>query len=173
MSDALRENTRIDKGSKRTRRSLPWRRAPDGTLESIPAGLDPQEVLKRYLNAPTSSWVARELGVKRSSLTKWLRDTVPNEWKAVQVIRAQIMKEDGQDGLMASRNVMDLARAREVLRAAQWDLERLDSANYAQKQEHMVTVQPVLNITLAALPQPNPIIDLPSDAVRHIDDKPK
>lgn len=174
MADNL-AHKRIDEGvarGKRHRRSAPLRRSAGGQLEAIPAHLDPQEVLKRYLDAPTSSWVARELGIRRSTLSKWLRDTVPAEWKAVQVIRADMRKEDGDDGIYGARDALELARAREVLKSAQWDLERLDSANYGQKQELTITAQPILNITITAPQQPNPVIDLQPDAVQQLD-KPK
>ena len=58
-----------------------------------------------------------------------------------------------------------LARARELRRASEWDLERLDSANYGPKQE--VTISPKLKETLglddqslAALNRPLAVVEL-------------
>lgn len=130
------------------------RRDPEtGMVQAIPANLDPHTVLQLYLQAPTTSAVARHLGVRRSSLLRWLKDTCPDEWKAVQTVLAHIKKEDGDAGLYDARNSLELSRAREVLRSGQFDLERLDPANWAQKQEIIGNVQPVINIAVMSYPQ--------------------
>lgn len=152
---------RIDYGIPRGpkgRAKLPHRRNPEGIAEAIPAGLNVDAVLQRYLSAPTSSTIARELGVRRSTLTKWLRDTAPEKWKAVQVIRADLRKEDGDEGIYGARDALELARARELLKSAQWDLERLDSANYSEKVEHASQIQPVLVIQVV-VPGEERVID--------------
>lgn len=153
------EHVRIDEGIKRRqRKSTPIRRSAEtGMLEAIPADLDVHAVLQRYLNAPTASMVARELGVRRSSLTHWLRKTVPAEWRAVQLVRAEMRKEDGDDGIYGSRTAFELARARELLRSGQFDLERLDPANWGQKQEITTNLQPVINIAVVVQRTDSPL----------------
>ena len=136
------DHVRIDEGVKRGprhRKPSPLRRDPEtGAVQAIPQDLDPQYVLDLYLQAPTTSTVARTLGLRRSSLTLWLRERCPEDWKNVQIARALIRKEDADEDLSDPERTPDalsLARAREMLKSGQWDLERLDSSNYGPKQE--------------------------------------
>ena len=132
-------HVRIDEGVKRgprKRSKAPLRRDPEtGLAQSIPPDLDPKTVLDLYLQYPTTSGIAAKLGLRRSSLTLWLREKCPEDWKNVQLAKAHMRKEDGDEGIEVASDPMQLARAREMLRSGQWDLERLDSANYGQKQE--------------------------------------
>ena len=129
------EHQRIDEGVKRSARaSSPLRRSDDtGLPEAIPAGLDPKLVLDAYLTTPTTSQIAARFGVRRSSLTAWLREVAPVDWKNVQIVRAHAKKEDGDEGVQESLDAFELARAREMLRSGQWDLERLDADYAVQK----------------------------------------
>ena len=150
------KHVRIDEGTRRKprrRQSALHRRNEAGLTESIPPDLDPDYVLQLYLTSPTTARIADKLGIRRSSLTAWLRATQPEKWKAVQTIRAHTRKEDGDDGLYESRNALELARAREVLRSAQWDLERLDD-NYRPKQDvtHHAS-GPLIQINVAPIGQ--------------------
>ena len=140
MADTLRENIRIDKGIKRPK--YPHKPvSPKGDLGSwkIPPELDPDEVLAEYLAAATTSAIAGRYGLSRKALTGWLRQIRPEGWKHVQVLRALNQKEDGNEQLEVAPDALSLARARELVKSAQWDLERLDSSTFGQKQE--VTVQ--------------------------------
>lgn len=142
---------RIDKGIKRSRRSVPRRRSPEtGQVQAIPPDLNPKTVLEAYLTEQTTSKIAESFGVTRKSLVAWLRDVCPNEWKQVQIIRALARKEDADEGLETASDPLSLARAREMLRSGQWDLERLDSANYGQKQEVTHKVEPVFSVIVTA-----------------------
>lgn len=153
------EHVRIDEGTPRKprrRQSALLRRNEEGLTESIPPDLDADYVLKLYLTSPTTAKIADKLGIRRSSLTAWLRTTQPEKWRAVQTIRAHTRKEDGDEGLYQSRNALELARAREVLRSAQWDLERLDD-DYRPKQEvtHHAS-GPLIQINVAPITQVAP-----------------
>ena len=147
-------HVRIDEGIKRgpkaKRKPLPVRRNEAGTAEAIPPDLDPKFVLDLYLQHPTTSGIAQQLGVRRSSLTLWLRKRCPEDWKNVQIAKALMRKEDADYGLETAGDALTLARAREMLRSGQWDLERLDSHTWGPKQELTVTVQPILTINLSA-----------------------
>ena len=141
MTDALRENTRIDKGVKRPRYPQPRpAKLAEGQSPEIPVTLDADEVLKEYLTEGKTSGIAARYGIRRSALTRWLRHTRPEQWKEIQVIRALCTKEDGEQGLYDAETALNLARARELIRSAQWDLERLDSSNYGQKIEQTVEI---------------------------------
>lgn len=167
-------HVRIDEGVKRGPKKKyvkPPRRNPEtGLAESIPPDLDPKMVLDLYLQYPTTSGIAQKLGLRRSSLTLWLRKTCPEDWKNVQIAKALMRKEDADEGLETADNALNLARAREMLKSGQWDLERLDSKNYGQKQEVTHTVVPVLNIAVVGAPQHTQIEkDITPQAIESID----
>jgi hypothetical protein len=137
-------HVRIDKGVKRgpkiQRRPGPGklRRNDEGKVQAIPDGLNPKEVLDLYLTEETTSQIAARYGVRRKSLVAWLRQVAPEEWRAVQLIRAHDRKEIGNEQLEDAPDALSLARARELVKSAQWDLQALDP-DYRPKQE--VTVQ--------------------------------
>ena len=133
------DHVRIDEGVKRGPRrqpNPPRRTDPEtGRVEGIPADLDPDAVLALYLTEKTTSKIAEKFGVRRKTLVGWIRQQRPEQWKQAQIVRALVRKEDSEDGLDGAGDALSLARAREVLRGAQWDLERLDSPTFGPKQE--------------------------------------
>ena len=140
MADSLLENVRIDKGVKRPRnKHKPVTPKADLGTWKMPEGLDPDEICAEYLASATTSSIAARYGVSRKAMVGWLREVRPELWKRVQVLRALIRKEDGDEQIEVANDALSLARAREMLRSAQFDLERLDSSHWGQKQE--VTVQ--------------------------------
>jgi hypothetical protein len=127
---------RIDEGIKRPRYAhKPPAKRKDTATGTIPPDLDPDAVLDRYLTEATTSQIAASYGVSRKTLVRWLVNERPEAWKKVQVIRALCRKEDADEGIETACDALSLARAREQLRSGQWDLERLDSGNYGQKQQ--------------------------------------
>lgn len=126
---------RIDKGIKRTYQHKPVSPKADLGTWVIPEDLDPYEVLDRYLAESTTSNIAAQYGLSRKALVKWLRTTLPEAWHQVQIVRALCRKDDGDEGIEGAADALSLARAREMLKSGQWDLERLDSKNYGIKQE--------------------------------------
>ena len=133
---------RIDEGiaRPRKRRKAPQRHDPQTDLaQAIPIGLDPKLVLDAYLATPHTSQIAAQFGVRRSSLTAWLRQVAPDDWRNVQLIRAHIKKENGDEGIEDAADAFELARAREMLRSGQWDLQVLDP-DYAPKRDVTMNV---------------------------------
>ena len=129
----------IKRGPKKQRIALKRPTKPVALSPIIPTTLDPREVLERYLAEPKTSQIAESYGVTRANLVRWLRQVCPDEWKQVQIVRALVYKEDGNEGLDAAENALLLARAREMVKSAQWELERLDHQNYGVKQEVSIT----------------------------------
>lgn len=176
----IRIDEGVKRGPKKQYRHTPRKRVNEaGLLESIPPDLNPDHVLELYLSRARTSQIAQELGVRRSTLTAWMRDQRPEGWKKVQVIRALLKKESGDEGIEDANDALSLARAREQLRSGQWDLERLDSSNYGQKQEvavthdHKVTIEHTLTGSARELfqsirgisPSNQPVIDIkPEDS---------
>ncbi len=139
------DHIRIDEGVKRPKQQSITRRSPLADLGTwqIPPDLNPHEVLQRYLTAGTTSQIAAQYGLSRKALTKWLREVVPKEWSAVQLVRAHDLKEMATEDMAESKDALSLARNRELLRAAQYDLTALDK-DYRPKTE--VTVKEEIKI---------------------------
>ena len=158
----MAEHVRIDEGQKRGPRirqgklTRPSDKADLGSWQ-IPPTLDPHEVNNRYLTEPTTAHIARQYGLSRKALVKWIRQQLPTEWKEAQILRALCRKEDSEDGLDRAVNSLSLQRAREQLRGSQFDLERLDSGTWGQKQEITHTIIPVLVINTSAIKDITPI----------------
>ena len=102
-----------------------------GALNPLKAA-DPKEVLDRVLNEESTREIAASFGVTRSALNQWLLATAETDWKAAQYIRAAKRKDEAEDEIDAATDALSLARAREKLRAAQWDLERVCRRIYGQ-----------------------------------------
>jgi len=139
------EHTRIDEGVKRGPKrkyakrltARPLSRDPiSGRISpSIPDDLDPADVLARYLGDERTADIAASLGVTRPALNMWLLDRAEEPWRKAQVALAVSKKEKAEDELGGAADPLTLARAREQLRSAQWELERIFSRIYGQKQE--------------------------------------
>ena len=134
-------HVRADDGVKKPKHEQkPVKRPKEGQSWTIPKDLNPDEVLSLYLTEQKTSGIALRYGIRRGALARWLCQVRPKEWKEIQVIRALCTKEDGQEEIYDATTGLRLARARALVDSAQWDLERLDSANYGQKQEVNVQV---------------------------------
>ena len=135
-------HVRIDEGLKRGPRKPQngSRRSPKADLGSwtIPPDLNPHEVLQRYLTEATTSQIAGQYGLSRKALVKWLRETVPGEWRAVQLVRAHDLKDCATEEIGFATDALSLARARELLKAAQFELTSLDK-DYQPKQQVTIT----------------------------------
>lgn len=145
MSEA---HVRIDEGIKRGPRKPRKAPAPP-QVETPPAKpqfvgklteANPDDVIKRYLNGETSKQIAASYAVTRQGLGFYLRQHAPEPWKEAQIIVAIERKERAEDEIEVCDDALSLARAREGLRSAQWELERVFSRVYGPKQELAVTM---------------------------------
>ena len=141
MAEAhIRIDEGIKRGPKRKYQHKPKSPIADLGTWKIPADLDPDEVCAEYLAAASTSSIAARYGLSRKALVAWLREVRPDAWKRVQVLRALIRKEDADESLENASDALSLARARELLRSGQWDLERLDSSNYGQQIQQVIEI---------------------------------
>ena len=99
------------------------------------ANVDPASIIARYLADETMPEVAKSLGVHRSGLNHFLLRTCPDQWRDAQVARAVTAFDNAKTDLASADNALDLARAREQLRTAQWELERLLKRLYGPSAE--------------------------------------
>lgn len=99
---------------------------------------DPEQILADYLAGKKTEEIAERYGVTRQGLGYWLRNHAENQWKEAQVTLAIERKEKAEDEFKAIRDEVDgadkdtrerlqlrLSLARESLKSAQWDLERV------------------------------------------------
>jgi hypothetical protein len=94
--------------------------------------VDPKHVLERYLAEETSTQIAKSYGVTRAALSHFMLKHAEQEWRDAQVVKAMKRKEAAEDLIETADNPLDLARAREMLKSAQWDLERVCRRIYGQ-----------------------------------------
>jgi hypothetical protein len=108
---------------------------------------DPKLILQRYLSDESTKVIAQSYGVTRQALGQHLLKHAETEWKEAQVARAISRKEQAEDELEAvtekienadkeqrDRIALSISLAREKLKAAQWDLERVCRRIYGQDQ---------------------------------------
>jgi hypothetical protein len=114
---------------------------------NLPAlrGADPKTILARYLSDESTKVIAADYGVTRQALGQFLLKHAETEWKEAQVARAISRKEQAEDDMDSigakieaadkeerDRLTLTLSLARERLKAAQWDLERVCRRIYGQ-----------------------------------------
>jgi hypothetical protein len=106
---------------------------------------DPKLILQRYLSDESTKDIAASYGVTRQALGKYLLSVAESEWREAQVARAIARKESAEDNLDAietkiegadkeerDRLTLRVSLARERLKSAQWDLERVCRRIYGQ-----------------------------------------
>lgn len=108
----------------------------------------PEDVLERYLAGETGPQIAQSLGVTKQALSHWLIEKAETQWKSAQVIKALERKDKAEELLESATNALDLTRARELLKAAQWDLERVCRRIYGQDAPPAGTNAVQININL-------------------------
>ena len=131
--------------------------------------IDPKDVLRRYLSDETGAQIAASLGVTRAALSLHMLKHAESEWKDAQVVKAMKRKEDAEDLLETATNALDLTRARELLRSAQWDLERVCRRIYGQDAppQGVNAVQININLKRGAdqtAPEVSQVIDVKANA---------
>ena len=122
---------------------------------------DPKVILQRYLSDENTKEIAKSFGVTRQALGQYLLKTAEAEWKEAQVARAIARKETAEDDMDAissqiatadkeqrERLGLTLSLARERLKAAQWDLERVCRRIYGQDREASDSSRIAININL-------------------------
>ena len=110
--------------------------------------VDPKDILQRYLNEESGPEIAKSYGVTRAALSLHMLKHAEEQWKDAQVVKAIRRKENAEDLLETAENALELTRAREQLRAAQWDLERVCRRIYGQDAPPAGTNAVQININL-------------------------
>jgi hypothetical protein len=133
---------RIDKGVSRKYPDIPAKSSGITThrpLQTVPEARRheiAQEVLSRYLHGEQVAAMAPEYETSDVTLYALILKDHEEEWKDAQIARALARFEKNQSLLEVASDPLSLARARELVRSAQWELERILSRIFGQKQEH-------------------------------------
>jgi transposase-like protein len=127
------------------------------------------EVLTRYAHGEQVSQMAPEFETSDVTLYALLLHDHELEWKDLQTSRALARLERENINLQTAQDPLSLARARELVRSAQWELERLLNRIFGQKQEVTHTIKPEFNVILkqqdktAIDGESTPVLPDPSD----------
>jgi hypothetical protein len=139
---------------------------------------DPKTILARYLSDESTKDIAASYGVTRQALSKHLLLHAEQEWKDAQVSRAIARKESAEDDLdeirakiatadreERERLSLTVVLARERLKSAQWELERVSKRIYGTDSPHAAqAVQININLrrdhTAVHTSTDQPVIDI-------------
>jgi len=128
------------------------------------ANLDPKAILERYLAGESSTEIAKAFGVTKQAMSLFLLTKAEDDWKAAQLVKAIERKDRADELIETADNALDLSRGREMLRSAQWDLERVCRRIYAQEAPvSQQAVQVVINLRRGAAqtaPETAQVIDI-------------
>jgi len=104
--------------------------------------------IARYGRGESVYAIAAELGIEHTTLYRHLVKHHEQDWISAKKSRALAEIEEGEEELKNAADPLALTRARERIRAAQWQLERLYRKVYGQDQPatHSAPVQ--ININL-------------------------
>lgn len=84
-----------------------------------------QNTLERALNDEHLAEIAESFNLPRSVLNYNLLANACDEWRDTQVARAMTAKQVAQEAMDTAVDGLALAKAREQLKSAQWELEKL------------------------------------------------
>lgn len=107
-------------------------------------------VLDGYNNGKQVAQMAPDYGLSDVTIYALLLRDHEGEWKEAQRARALARLERAQAELETAPDALSLARAREQVRAAQWELERLLRRIYGQDAPPNSVVPVQININMGA-----------------------
>ena len=91
-----------------------------------------QQILRRYEAGEQFREICKDHGVSHVTLYKYVIHHAEQQWKDLQVARALARKESAEEQLDDAKDQLSVNQARERLKAAQWDLERVCRRIYVQ-----------------------------------------
>ena len=93
------------------------------------------EILQRYERGERIDAIANELGCTNKAVYRHLLLNAPEEWQAYQASHVLDEHQRWSEAVYRAPDALELARAREGLKAAQWQLERLCKRLYGSHTE--------------------------------------
>lgn len=137
------EHVRADEGMERGQRNTPapWPPRKPPTAGKLGPDFDPMTVVARYLNGEEISQIAETLNVHPKALNyHLLKPHILEAWREAQVAVSLAEYQEAKEVVRAAPDALSLARAREQLRSAQWDLERLFSRLFGQTVHQTIEI---------------------------------
>jgi hypothetical protein len=104
--------------------------------------------ISRYGQGESVYTIAQELGIEHTTLYRHLIKHFEKDWQEAKKSRALAEIEAGEDDLKKAPDALALTRARERIKAAQWQLERLYRKVYGQDQAAQAMQAVQININL-------------------------
>lgn len=84
-----------------------------------------QDALARYMQGEEIKTVAESYGVSNKTIYAALLEHAEDEWKKAQTATALAAYEDAVEQIGKSQTILELARARDLTKTMQWQLERV------------------------------------------------
>ena len=136
-------------------------RYPIASLPSAQRAELIQSVLARYLEDEELEDIATDIGVSHTGLYQAIIKYAPDDWVSAQGSRALLTMSKAERELMGARDMLTVARAREVLRSTQWKAERTLRRLYgdAAPKTDSGRISITLNVGSMARPSENLTID--------------
>ena len=151
-------HVRIDEGIERGPYKAPakWPERLGPIAGKLGKNFKPHDVLRRYLQGEEIADIAKSLNVHPKALNyHLLKEGIREQWREAQVAVSLAELQEAKQVVRDSPDALSLARAREQLRSAQWDLERLETRLFSQKQEividHRVSIDTALQDSARSL----------------------
>jgi hypothetical protein len=117
-----------------------------------------RSVVARFLKDERIEDIAKELGCSRWTLNQNLIAHAETEWKDAQCARAVTRLADAEDMLDNAKDSFALAKGREIIRSAQWQLEKVYKRVFGN--DNGAANQSIINIHLGInRPEPKVIND--------------
>jgi hypothetical protein len=144
MSETLLKHSRMPRKQnglpKLRERNLSIARRPLGQIDAEERKKIATEVLDRYIGGEQVAAMAEEYNTSDVTIYALLLREREQDWADIQTARALARLERNQNALAVAEDALSLARARELVRSAQWELERLLRRLYGQEQNVNINV---------------------------------
>lgn len=136
MSEVLLKHSRMPRkqtGLKPISRTYSIAKRPLGNISQEERTRIATEVLDRYIGGEQVAAMASEYGTSDVTIYAIILREHEDAWVDIQRARALARLERAQGDLEVAADALSLARARELVRSAQWELEKLLRRLYGQE----------------------------------------
>ena len=137
-----------------------------------------RKALDEYAAGGGSNEIARKYGFAGSpQMFQRFMEDFSEDWRRIRVGFCLQIKEDAEQALCGAKDNVAVRSCEVLIKGAQWELERLASASYAQKRQE--AQMPNVNIYIADLrgekqPVSIQVVDVPASTAKFIEaPKPK
>lgn len=108
---------------------------------------DTSEMLQRLRGGESVNQISASLGISQTALYDWILRHCPEEFMAISAARSLSRIEKAEQDLDAAQDQVDIGKARESARLAQWNLERANRKLYGDNKTESggVNIQVVID----------------------------